>query len=47
MPISWEFKRQRQREDMAAAARGDVTQDDLNWFSDGKARNLRLIDSPY
>lgn len=43
----WEFKRQRQRQDMAAGARGDVSQDQLSWFSGGVARNLRLIDSPY
>lgn len=43
----WAFKRRRQQGDMAAAAQGKVTQDQLNWFSGGKARDLRLIGSPY
>lgn len=43
----WTFKRQKQRRDMAAGAEGKVTQDQLNWFSGGKARRLKLIGSPY
>jgi len=43
----WAFKRQRQRADMAGAAEGRVTQDQLNWFSGGKARRLKVIGSPY
>lgn len=43
----WAFKRQRQRLDIAAAADGQVTQAQLSWFSGGKARDLKLIDSPY
>ncbi len=43
----WAFKRERQQHDMAAAAEGEVTQDQLSWFSGGKARGLKLIGSPY
>lgn len=43
----WAFKRERQRADMAGAEQGRVTQDQLNWFAGGKARRLKLIDSPY
>lgn len=43
----WAFKRQRQRADLENARSGRVTQDRLSWFSGGKARNLKLIDSPY
>lgn len=43
----WTFKRQRQRHDLSAAAEGKVTQNQLSWFSGGKARDLKLIGSPY
>lgn len=43
----WAFKRQRQRADLENARSGRVTQDRLSWFSDGKAQNLKLINSPY
>lgn len=43
----WAFKRQKQQHDIAAAAGGKVTQAQLSWFSGGKARGLKLIDSPY
>lgn len=43
----WTFKRQRQQQDIAAAADGKVTQAQLSWFSGGKARGLKLIGSPY
>lgn len=43
----WSFKRQRQQCDMANASDGNVTQDQLSWFPRGKARDLKLIDSPY
>lgn len=43
----WSFKRQKQQGDMTAAAKGKVTQDQLSWFSGGKARDLKLIGSPY
>jgi hypothetical protein len=43
----WRFKRQRQEADLAALVEGRVTQDQLSWFSGGKARKLKVIDSPY
>lgn len=43
----WAFKRDRQRKDIENMERGLLTQDQLSWFSGGKARNSRLIDSPY
>ena len=43
----WAFKRQRQAADMAAAREGQLTQDQLSWFSGGKARALKIIGSPY
>lgn len=43
----WAFKRQRQQRDMSAVSEGKVTQNQLSWFSGGKARDLKLIGSPY
>lgn len=43
----WAFKRNRQQQDMAAAAEGKVTQRQLSWFAGGKARDLKVIGSPY
>lgn len=43
----WVFKRERQQRDIAAAAEGKVTQRQLSWFAGGKARNLKIIGSPY
>lgn len=43
----WAFKRQRQKADLENARTGRVTQDQLSWFSGGKARHLKLINSPY
>lgn len=43
----WAFKRQRQQADLENARSGRVTQDQLSWFSGGKARNLKLVNSPY
>ncbi len=43
----WTFKRQRQQADLENARSGRVTQDQLSWFSGGKARKLKLINSPY
>ncbi len=43
----WAFKRERQRADLAHARSGRITQDQLGWFSGGKARKLKLINSPY
>jgi len=43
----WAFKRQRQQRDLENARSGHLTQDDLSWFPGGKARKLKLINSPY
>lgn len=43
----WAFKRQQQQADLENARSGRVTQDQLSWFSGGKARNLKLVNSPY
>jgi len=43
----WRFKRQRQEADLTALREGRVTQDQLSWFSGGKARRLKVIGSPY
>ena len=44
---AWAFKRARQRADMAAMAKGQVSQDRLAWFSGGKTPGLRIIGAPY
>jgi hypothetical protein len=43
----WHFKRQRQKADMDSAREGRATQDQLSWFSGGKARHLKIIGAPY
>ena len=43
----WAFKRQQQQADLENARSGRVTQDQLSWFSGGKARDLKLDNSPY
>ena len=42
----WRFKRARQSQDLQAAREGRVTHRHLSWFAGGKAKRLRLIDSP-
>ena len=43
----WAFKREQQQADLENARSNRVTQDQLSWFSGGKARKLKLVDSPY
>ena len=43
----WRFKRQRQQADFEQARTGHVSQSQLSWFPGGKARNLKLVNSPY
>lgn len=43
----WQFKRERQKADLRSARSGRVSQEQLSWFSGGKARRLELIGSPY
>lgn len=42
-----EFKRERQAADIRAVAEGRATNDQMSWFSGGRARAKKLIDSPY
>lgn len=43
----WAFKRQRQAADLRNVAAGRASNADMSWFSGGKARAARLVDSPY
>ena len=45
--VAWAFKRERQRADLAAMAAGQVSQEQLAWFSGGKTRELRIVGAPY
>lgn len=42
----WKFKRQRQKADLASVRAGRLSQDQLSWFSGGKARRLKIFDWP-
>lgn len=42
----WAYKRARQAQDMANMASGAVKQESLMWFSGGKARRMRIPNSP-
>ncbi|HSI50977.1 MAG TPA: hypothetical protein VLA61_22155 [Ideonella sp.] len=43
----WAFKRAQQARDLAQVQSGRLAGDQLSWFAGGKAKDLRLIDSPY
>lgn len=43
----WDFKRARQRSDMEATQAGRLSFDQLSWFSGGRARRAKLVNSPY
>ena len=43
----WAFKREQQRRDLAALTAHQATEDAMSWFSGGRARACRLVDSPY
>lgn len=41
------FKRERQAADIRAVEEGRATNEQMSWFSGGRARSRKLIDSPY
>ena len=41
----WSYKRKNQRRDIAGLNSGELTHDDVNWFSGGVARNAKVIGS--
>lgn len=43
----WAHKRQQQRWDMESLRTGRATEDQMSWFSGGRARACRLVNSPY
>jgi hypothetical protein len=43
----WAYKRQQQSQDLHSLRTGRATEDDMSWFSGGRARRCRLINSPY
>lgn len=43
----WAFKRKLQAQDMRNASSGRLASSQLSWFSGGKAKTARLVDSPY
>lgn len=42
----WAFKRQRQAGDLARVRAGAASNDQMSWFSQGRARSAKLVDSP-
>ena len=42
----WAFKRERQAKDLARIRSGDATQEQMSWFSKGRAKAAKLVDSP-
>jgi hypothetical protein len=43
----WAFKRAQQKRDIASIAAGRSTNDSMSWFSGGRARRAKAIDSPF
>lgn len=43
----WAHKRQRQRRDLGRLQAGLATEDEMSWFSGGRARACRLLNSLY
>ena len=43
----WKFKRERQRADIARVKSGAASTQEMNWFSGGRARKAKLVNSPY
>lgn len=43
----WAYKRAHQRQDLEHLEAGRATEDQMSWFSGGRARACRLIGSPY
>lgn len=45
--LQWAHKRERQRKDLAALQAGRTNENEMSWFSGGRARACRLLNSPY
>ncbi len=43
----WAYKRQKQLRDLEQLEAGFATEDQMSWFSGGRARACRLLNSPY
>lgn len=43
----WKFKRERQRADIARVKSGATSTEQMNWFSGGRARKAKLVNSPF
>lgn len=43
----WGHKRQQQARDLESLRAGRATESQMSWFSGGRARACRLINSPY
>jgi hypothetical protein len=43
----WAFKRQRQARDLKSVRAGRQPADAMSWFSGGKAKAAKLVNSPY
>ncbi len=43
----WAFKRAQQRRDIASIQRGRSTNESMSWFSGGRARRAKAVDSPF
>lgn len=43
----WAVKRQQQRHDLESLQAGRATEDQMSWFSAGRARACRLVNLPY
>ncbi len=43
----WTFKRQRQARDLRNVQEGRLPGAEMSWFSGGKAKAAKLVDSPY
>ena len=43
----WSYKRIRQARDLENVRSGRATNDQMSWFSGGRARGAKLVNSPY
>jgi len=43
----WALKRQQQKKDLASIQSGRHSAASMSWFSGGRARGAKLVDSPY
>jgi predicted homoserine dehydrogenase-like protein len=43
----WALKRQQQSRDLDSVRSGQHSAASMSWFSNGRAKNVKLVDSPY